>query len=35
MSGDTIYGYQMEDFFDIDTPQDLRLADEALSLLLK
>ncbi len=35
MSGDTIYGYQMEDFFDIDTPQDLRLADEALSQLIK
>ena len=35
MSGDTIYGYQMEDFFDIDTDQDLRLADEALSQLVQ
>jgi CMP-N-acetylneuraminic acid synthetase len=35
MSGDKIYGYHMEDFFDIDTPQDLRLADEALTLLAK
>jgi len=35
MSGDTIYGYHMEDFFDIDTPEDLKRADEALSLLLK
>lgn len=35
MSGDTIYGYHMEDFFDIDTPEDLMRANEVLSLLLK